>query len=121
MKRKKPESVGQTENMTTIVTGKLVLERNECNKEALKRAGKTVIEHNGTSVQTLVFFGPPCGAVPRAKLANGMTVAPNAAEANSDGRDAPPAEAADSCKLVGVESPTNGDASRLNRISKNFN
>jgi hypothetical protein len=44
MKREKPESVGHTENMTTIVSGKLVLERNECNEEASRRAGKTEIE-----------------------------------------------------------------------------
>ena len=94
MKRKKPESVKQTENMTTIVTGKLVLERNKFNEEALRKEGKTVIEQNGTSVQTLVFFGPPGGAVPRAKLANGKKVAADAASAGGASRPSPPASMA---------------------------
>lgn len=61
------------------------------------------------SIQTLVFFGPLVGAVPRAMLGVGMTVAPEPAELGGEVRGAPPVEDANGCALVGVRSPTSGD------------
>lgn len=63
---------------------------------------------DNTRAQTLVFFGPPGGAVPRTRLAEDMAAIPEPPEPGGDVRDAPPTEVVDvDC---GVESLTSGDA-----------